>query len=79
MYGDTITLSLSTEGPDTKYYQWKKDGILIDEGVNSSVLHINAFSSEHEGKYVCIVSNIFSSFQYQTELAEIKGIFEYLL
>lgn len=72
VYGDRIILSLSTDGPDTMSYQWQKDGVPINEVGYSSILHIDGFSPEHEGSYVCIVSNLFGS--VQSEAAEIKGI-----
>lgn len=72
VYGDRIVLSLSAKGSDKISYQWDKDGVMINKGGNSSVLYIDAFSSEHKGSYMCTVNNKFGS--VQSEPAEIKGI-----
>ena len=72
VYGDRISLSLLAEGADTMSYQWEKDGVMINKGGDSSKLYIDAFLSEHEGNYICTVSNNYGS--VQSEPAEIKGM-----
>jgi Leucine-rich repeat (LRR) protein len=48
-------LSVSVDGTANKY-QWKKDGIVIEEATDSSYIIVGA-TSDDEGSYVCDISN----------------------
>ena len=71
-------LSVKAEGPILSY-QWEKDGenIEVDElngysGATTPDLYISSLSPEHEGSYICIVSNDFDI--VNTNSANVKGM-----
>ena len=59
--GHKITLEITARGKGTLSYQWNKDGVDITtddfEGATSPKLHITAVDIQHEGLYMCVVSN----------------------
>uniref|UniRef100_A0A8C4WXH4 Ig-like domain-containing protein n=1 Tax=Eptatretus burgeri TaxID=7764 RepID=A0A8C4WXH4_EPTBU len=62
--------SAVSEGPEQKLiYSWKLNGMSV-EGAKSSEHSIPKVGPEHEGKYVCVVSNELD--QGQSEPAELK-------
>ena len=65
IYENEVALTVSASGPDTLSYQWMKDrdSIISDDyiGVDTHILQITSFSPEHDGQYVCIVSNEYCS------------------
>ena len=60
-YGDCATLSVVAVGSGPLYYKWKRDDIDIADltctGTNTPSLTILSVSSEHQGKYKCVVSD----------------------
>ena len=84
IYENEVILTVSATGPGTISYQWMKDGEEITSnnvpncsGFNTSHLHFNYFSPEHDGKYMCIVSNEYCTLksrpgQLQGNLSKVK-------
>ena len=70
VYGNEVALTVSATGPDTLSYQWMKDGDNIT-GECTPTLHIESFSSQHDGDYVCRVSH--NGFSVTSNSAKIKG------
>ena len=61
IYGRSVTMCISATGPGTLVYLWMKDEKeIVDDaysGVNTPTLQIPCLISEHNGQYICIVSN----------------------
>ena len=77
-YGSDVHLSVEAIGPGILSYEWEKDGrkIEVDElcgytGATTPKLHISPLSPEHEGSYICVVSNDFDIMK--TNSADVKG------
>ena len=59
-----MELSVSAIGAGPLQYQWKKDGADITDpgcGATTQILTIHTFSQDHQGSYICIVSNSLQS------------------
>ena len=77
-YGSEVHLRVEAVGPILSY-KWEKDGrnIEVDKldgytGATTSNLCISSLSPEHEGSYICIISNDFDT--VNTKSADVKGI-----
>jgi hypothetical protein len=58
--GDTISLSVTTDGSTSVAYQWKKDGVAIAEA-SGPVLVITSIGMTDAGSYTCSVSNLYGT------------------
>jgi hypothetical protein len=58
--GDTISLSVTTDGSTSVAYQWKKDGVAI-AGASGPVLVITSIGLTDAGSYTCSVSNLYGT------------------
>jgi hypothetical protein len=56
-YGEDVTLVVSAVGPQCLNYRWMKDGQEIHNAEDTEKLTIASFSSENQGKYLCIISS----------------------
>ena len=81
IYEDEVTLTVTATGPGTLSYQWMKDEERITDhnlpkcsGFTTPNLCLKCFSPEHEGQYMCIVSNEYCTVQSQP--GQLKGKFE---
>uniref|UniRef100_A0A1A7WP22 Ig-like domain-containing protein n=2 Tax=Iconisemion striatum TaxID=60296 RepID=A0A1A7WP22_9TELE len=57
--GKTLQLNCSAEGNPSPFYTWEKP--IDGSNTSSSVLTVGSVSFEHEGQYVCTVSNYVGS------------------
>ena len=71
-------LSVEAMGPGILSYKWEKDGRKIEmdkligcTGATTPNLYISSLSPEHEGSYICVVSNDFDIMK--TNSADVKG------
>ena len=77
VYGEEVTLSVSTTDVGALTYQWIKDENIIESskfngvGARTSTLYIGSFLPEHVGNYKCCVSNDVGS--VESNCAQIKG------
>lgn len=53
-YGDFVTLSVSAVGAGNLTYEWIKDGKHV---IYSPTLTITSFQPQHQGCYICVVSD----------------------
>ena len=63
-YGDKVALSVVATEAGPLSYKWLKDGEYINNdnlknctGLDTPSLHIECLSSEHNGSYMCEISN----------------------
>ena len=83
-YGKAVTFTVSAmcTGTGRLYYQWKKDGNVIDDsndnlplnfkGAQSPNLFIQSYTPEYDGSYSCTISNEFD--KVETKSAELGGL-----
>jgi len=58
--GESISLSVTTDGSTSVAYQWKKDGVAI-AGASGPVLVITSIGMTDAGSYTCSVSNLYGT------------------
>lgn len=79
VFGTKVTFSVSATGAGPISYKWMKDERAIelksDSGfhVKDSTLLIFPFAKEHEGNYMCMVTN--EDRELRTDIATLRGTY----
>jgi hypothetical protein len=58
--GETINLSVTTDGSTSVTYQWRKDGVVLT-GASGPILVLPSIGKTDAGSYTCSVSNLYGT------------------
>ena len=78
-YGEAVTLSASAVGSGNLSYEWIKNGKAIRDSIKcsgtcGSTLTINAFSTDDQGKYLCVIKNSHKTIKSESAKMELGSI-----